>query len=149
MLTFRTVLLQEGKTATGIQVPAEIVAALGVGKRPPVRVTINGYTYRSTVAAYGDVYMLPVAAEHREKAGIHAGEEVEVGLVLDNEPRTVEVPPDLAVALERDADAKAFFDKQSYSNKRRIVLPIEQAKTDETRQRRIEKAISNLREGKI
>jgi hypothetical protein len=149
MLIFRATLNLEGKTATGIQVPADIVAALGPTKRPPVLVTINGYTYRSTVAPYNGVYMLPVAAEHREKAGIQAGEEVEVGLVLDNAPREVEVPPDFAEALERDAQAKQAFDKLSYSNKRRFVLPIEEAKSDETRARRIEKAVSNLREGKI
>ena len=149
MLIFRTTLNLEGKTATGIQVPADIVAALGPSKRPPVLVTINGYSYRSTIAPYSGVYMIPVAAEHREKAGIQAGEEVEVGLVLDNEPRVVEVPPDFAEALERDAQAKQFFDKLSYSNKRRFVLPIEEAKSEETRARRIEKAVSNLREGKI
>ena len=149
MLIFRTTLNLEGKTATGIQVPADIVAALGPSKRPPVLVTINGYTYRSSIAPYNGVYMIPVAAEHREKAGIQAGEEVEVGLVLDNEPRVVEVPTDFAEALERDAQAKQFFDKLSYSNKRRFVLPIEEAKSEETRARRIEKAVSNLREGKI
>lgn len=149
MLTFRATLQLEGKTATGIQVPADIVAALGPTKRPPVRVTINGYTYRSTIAAYNGVYMLPVAAEHREKAGVQAGEEVEVGVVLDNEPREVEVPPDFAEALEQDAEAKQFFDKLSYSNKRRFVLPIEEAKSPETRARRIEKAVSNLHEGKL
>lgn len=149
MLIFRTTLNLEGKTATGIQVPADIVAALGPSKRPPVLVTINGYSYRSTIAPYSGVYMIPVAAEHREKAGIQAGEEVEVGLVLDNEPRVVEVPTDFAEALERDAQAKQFFDKLSYSNKRRFVLPIEEAKSEETRARRIEKAVSNLREGKI
>lgn len=149
MLFFRATLQLEGKTATGIQVPADIVAALGPTKRPPVKVTINGYTYRSTIAAYGHVYMIPVAAEHREKAGVSAGEEVEVGLVIDNEPRVVEVPPDFAEALERDAQAKQTFEKLSYSNKRRFVLPIEEAKSEETRQRRIEKAVSNLHDGKI
>ena len=146
---FRAVLKLEGKTATGIQVPAEVVAALGKTKKPPVRVTIGGHTYRSTVAAYGDVYMIPVAAEHREAAGVKAGEEVEVTLELDTEPREVTVPPDFAQALDQDAEAKRFFESLSYSNKRRFVLSIEDAKTPETRLRRIEKAVASLREGKV
>lgn len=146
---FRTVLQLEGKTATGIQVPEEIVQALGKTKKPPVRVTIGGHTYRSTVAAYGDVYMIPVAAEHRQAAGVKAGDEVEVTLELDTAPREVTVPPDFALALDQDAGAKQFFEGLSYSNKRRFVLNIEDAKTPETRQRRIDKAISNLREGKL
>lgn len=146
---FRAVLQLEGKSATGIQVPAEIVAALGKTKKPPVRVTIGGHTYRSTVAAYGDIYMIPVAAEHREAAGVKAGEEVEVTLELDTEPREVTVPPDFAQALDGDAEAKRFFESLSYSNKRRFVLSIEDAKTPETRQRRIEKSLASLREGKV
>jgi hypothetical protein len=146
---FRAVLKLEGKTATGIQVPEEVVAALGATKKPPVRVTIGGHTYRSTVAAYGNVYMIPVAAEHREAAGVKAGEEVEVTLELDTEPREVTVPPDFSDALDQDADAKRFFEGLSYSNKRRVVLNIEGAKTPETRQRRIDKAVASLREGKV
>lgn len=146
---FRAVLQLEGKTATGIQVPAEVVAALGKTKKPPVRVTIGGHTYRSTVAAYGSVYMIPVAAEHREAAGVKAGEEVEVTLELDTEPREVTVPPDFAQALEQDPEARSFFESLSYSNKRRFVLNVEGAKTPETRQRRIEKAVASLHEGKV
>jgi hypothetical protein len=146
---FRTELKLEGKTATGVQVPAEVVAALGKTKKPPVRVTINGHTYRSTVAAYGDVYMLPVSAENREKAGVSAGEMLDVELELDTEPREVTAPPDFAAALERDQQAQQFYDGLSYSNKRRIVLSIEDAKTPETRQRRIDKAINALHERKV
>ena len=146
---FRTVLRLEGKTATGIQVPEEVVKALGKTKKPPVRVTIGGHTYRSTVAAYGDVYMIPVAAEHREAAGVKAGEEVEVILELDTEPREVTVPHDFAQALDQDVEAKRFFESLSYSNKRRFVLSIEDARTPETRLRRIEKAVASLREGKV
>ncbi len=146
---FRAVLKLEGKTATGIQVPEEVVAALGATKKPPVRVTIGGHTYRSTVTAYGNVYMIPVAAEHREAAGVKAGEEVEVTLELDTEPREVTVPPDFSDALDQDADAKRFFGGLSFSNKRRVVLNIEGAKTPDTRQRRIDKAVASLREGKV
>ena len=146
---FRATLLLEGKTATGIRVPDEIVAALGAGKKPAVRVTIKDYTYRSTVASLGGVFMIPVSGEVRSNAGIAAGDEVDVQIELDNEPRQITVPPDLKEALEQDLDAKRFFEGLSYSNKRRIVMPVEEAKTAETRQRRIEKAVNNLREGRI
>jgi hypothetical protein len=146
-MRFTTTLQLEGKTATGFQVPVDVVEAFGRGKRPPVTVTINGYTYRSTVAAYGEVYMLPLAAEHREAAGVAAGEEIEVELELDTAPREVEVPPDLATALDAAPDTKRAFEALSYSNKRRITLAIADAKTPETRQRRIDKSIAELRDG--
>ena len=147
-MKFRAILHLEGKTATGITVPVEVVEALGKGQRPPVYVTINGYTYRSTVAAYNGVYMLPVAAAVREAAGVAAGEEVEVELALDEDPREVAVPDDFAAALAADPAAKRFFDTLSYSNQRRYVMGIDEAKTAETRQRRIEKSVKMLREGK-
>jgi Bacteriocin-protection, YdeI or OmpD-Associated/Domain of unknown function (DUF1905) len=145
---FRATLQLHGKTATGVQVPNEIVASLGAGKKPPVRVTINGHTYRSSVASMGGVYMLGVSAENRAAAGIRAGDEVEVAIELDSAPREVAVPPDLASALDHDADAKRFFEGLSYSHQRRHVLAVEGAKTPETRQRRIAKAVSELREGR-
>jgi hypothetical protein len=146
---FHAVLQLEGKTATGIQVPAEVVSALGSSQRPPVRVTIGSHTYRTTVAAYSGVFMIPVSAEHRTSAGVSAGDEVEVIIELDSEPRVVSLPADFAEALDRDAEAKKFFESLSYSNKRRITLSIEGAKAAETRRRRIEKSIAALREGKI
>jgi hypothetical protein len=148
-LKFRAVLRLEGKTATGIQVPPEVVDALGQGKRPPVLVTIGKHTYRSTVAPYSGVYMLPISAENREAAGVAAGDEVEVQLVLDTQPREVTLPQDFAEALGRYPEAKGFFESLSYSNQRRIVLNIEGAKTSETRQRRIEKAVGALAEKKM
>jgi hypothetical protein len=95
---FRTTIQQSGKTATGIQVPAEVIEALGGGKRPAVTVTINGYTYRSTVAVMGGRYMVGVNAEHRARAGVAGGEEVDVDIDLDTAPREVSVPADFAVA---------------------------------------------------
>ncbi len=147
-MRFRTTLQLEGKTATGFQVPAGVVEAMGKGKRPPVTVTINGYTYRSTVAAYGEVFMLPLAAEHRVAAGVAAGDEIEVELELDDAPRDVAVPADLAAALDAEPAARATFDGLSNSNKKWHVLSVEGAKTEETRQRRIEKSVATLREGK-
>jgi hypothetical protein len=145
---FHSVVQLGGKTATGIPVPEEVVTSLGSSKRPPVRVTINGHTYRSTLASRGGQFMLPISAENRASAGVAAGDEVEVDIELDTEPREVTVPPDLAEALEREVDAKRYFEGLSYSQKQRHVLPIEQAKTAETRQRRIDKALSILREGR-
>lgn len=147
-MRFRTTLQLEGKTATGVQVPPEIVGALGKGKRPPVIVTINGHSYRSTVAAYGEVYMLPVAAEHRQAAGVAAGEEVEVDVELDTAPREVDVPADFAAALDAEPAARRTFDALSNSNKKWHTLNIEGAKSEETRVRRIEKSIAILREGR-
>jgi hypothetical protein len=145
-MRFRATIQLEGKTATGIRVPGEVVASLGTGKRPPVRVTIGGHTYRSTVAVYGDVFMLPLSAENRAGAGVAAGDEVDVEIELDTAPREVTVPPDLADALERDPEAGRSFESLSYSNKRRHVLSIEGARTAETRQRRIARVVSELRE---
>ena len=147
-MRFRATLELAGKTATGFRVPAEIVAALGTSKRPPVRVTINGHTYRNTVAVYGGVFMLGVSAENRAAAGVQAGDQLDVDIELDTAPREVIVPPDFADALDADADARRAFDRLSYSHKQQHVLAIEQAKTAETRQRRIAKAISGLREGR-
>jgi hypothetical protein len=148
-MRFRTTLELGGKTATGFRIPAAVVEALGKGKRPPVLVTINGYTYRNTVAVYGDTYMLGVAAEHREATGLQAGDEIDVDLELDTAPREVEVPADFAASLDAAPDAKQFFETLSYSNKRRFTLSIDDAKSEETRQRRIEKSVNQLREGRI
>lgn len=148
-MRFRTTIIQEGKTATGFRVPDEVVAALGSGRRPAVTVTINGYTYRNTVAVFGGVSMIGVSAEHRAGAGIAGGDEVEVDLELDTAPRVVSVPDDFAAALDAEPDARRTFDGLSYSNKSWHVLQVTGAKTDETRSRRIAKSIGALRAGRI
>ena len=148
-MRFRTTLNLAGKTATGFVVPPEVVQSLGAGKRPPVVVTLNGtYTYRNTVAIYGDTYLLGVSAEHRAAAGVQAGDELEVDLELDTAPREVTVPADFQAALDAERAAQTTWDGLSYSNRSWHVLNIEGAKTEETRQRRIEKSIATLREGK-
>ena len=149
MIKFRAIIQLSGKTATGVKVPAEVVTHLASSKRPPVRVTINGHTYRSTVAPMGEVFMLPISAENRMLANVSAGDEVEIEIEPDTQPREVSVPPDFLEALDRDADARRFFDGLSYSNKQRFVLSIEGARTAETRLRRIAKAVGTLREGRI
>lgn len=147
-MRFTTTLELAGKTATGFRVPAEVVESLGHGKRPPVIVTIKGYSYRNTVAVYGDEYLIGVAADHRAAAGVQAGDVLDVDLELDTAPREVDVPADFAAALDADAEAKRFFEGLSYSNKRRFTLAVDDAKSAETRQRRIEKFVTQLREGR-
>ena len=147
-MRFRATLETNGRTATGIEVPSSVVDALAAGKRPPVRVTLHKHTYRTTVAPRGEEYLVPVSADHRERAGVAAGDEVDVDIELDAEPREVTVPPDFSDALDRDPDARRFFDTLSYSQKQWFVLGIEEAKTAETRQRRIDKAVGRLREGR-
>lgn len=147
-MRFRATIEQSGKTATGIRIPEEIVEALGKGKRPPVRVTINGYTYRSTVAVYGSDYMVGLSAEHRAGSGAAGGDEVDVDIELDTAPREVAVPDDFAAALEAEPDARRTWDGLSYSNRSWHVLSIEGAKSEETRRRRIDKSIDALRAGR-
>lgn len=147
-LTFRATLLTNGKTATGIRVPEDVLAALGAGKRPAVRVTINGHTYRSTVGVMDGVPMLGVSAENRAAAGVAAGDEVDVTLELDSEPRSVTVPDDLTAALAGEPAAKAFFERLSYSQQRWFVESITGAKKAETRERRVMQAVERLREGR-
>ena len=148
MVRFRTTIVGSGGNTAGIEVPDEIVEALGAGKRPPVRVKVNDFAYRNTIARMDGVYMISLSAERRVAAGVAAGDEVDVELEVDTEPREVTVPPDFAAALEADAEAKRFFDSLSYSNQSRHVLSVEGAKTPETRQRRIDKALESLRAGK-
>jgi bacteriocin resistance YdeI/OmpD-like protein/uncharacterized protein DUF1905 len=145
---FRTTVEQAGKTATGIEVPSTVVEGLGAGKRPAVRVTINGFTYPSTVASMDGRFMVGVSAENRAATGVAGGDTVDVDIELDTAPRDVSVPIDFAKALKKDAKAKSTFDALSYSNKNWHVQSIEGAKTDETRQRRIAKSIAALREGR-
>jgi hypothetical protein len=147
-MRFRTTILQSGKTATGIRVPPEVVEALGAGKRPAVKVTINGYTYRSTVAVTSGAYMVGVSAEHRADAGVAGGDEVDFDMELDTAPREVEVPADLAAALDADPDARRTFDGLSYSNKSWHVLQVTGAKTDEKRRRRIARSVAALKQGR-
>ncbi len=149
-MRFRATILQAGKTATGIQVPDQVVTGLGASKRPAVRVTFtnfNDFTYRTTVAAMGGVFMIPISAEIRKNAGVAGGDEVDVSIELDDAPREVTVPADFTDVLNQDPVAKARFNGLSYSNQLRHVLSIEDAKTPETRQRRLAKTIDALRAG--
>ncbi len=146
-MKFHGVVRLDGKTATGIEVPAEIVDGLGPGKRPRVLATINGHTYRSSVGSMSGRFLLPVSAQVRAAAGVAAGDEVDVELQLDTEPRTVTVPPDLAAALDAEPAARRAFDAMPYSHRQRYVLSVEDAKTAPTRQRRIERTVTQLSAG--
>ena len=143
-MKFTAQVQQAGRTATGIEVPPEVVEGLGGGKRPKVSVTINGKTYRSSVAVMGGKFMVGVSAENRALTGVAGGDVVEVTMELDTAPREVEVPDDFAAALEVSPDAKAAFARQSYSHQRAHVDAINAAKAPETRRRRIDKSVEML-----
>jgi hypothetical protein len=147
-MRFRGTIETTGKTAAGIRIPDDVMEGLGGGKRPAVRVTIGSYTYRSSIGTVDGLPMLPVSVEHRAQAGVAGGDDVDVDIELDTEPREVTVPDDFATALAADAAARATFDGLSYSLKRWHVLQIDGAKTAETRQRRIDRSIEALRLGR-
>jgi len=144
-LTYKTIVWKDEQlNATALQVPVEVIEALGKGKRPPVKVTLKGYTYRTTVAVMSGEFWLPLSAERRDAAGVKAGEPVEVTLELDSEPRTVEVPPDLAAALAEKQGATQAFESLAYSARKEYVRQVESAKAQETRQRRIAGIVDKL-----
>ena len=147
MAEFSAELALHGKTATGIEVPASVIESLGGGKRPPVVVGFSGYSYRTTIGVMSGRYLIPVSAEHRAAAGVQAGDTLTVTLTLDDAPREVEVPADLASALKAHPDARRTFDALPPSHRKAHVVSVTSAKTDETRQRRIAKAIDMLESG--
>jgi hypothetical protein len=135
-----------GKTATGIEVPTEVIEGLGSSKRPPVTVTVNGYTYRTTAVRMGGRFLVPLAAENREAAGVAAGDDVTVEIALDTSPREVDLPADLAAAM--DDAVRATYEGLSYTHRKEWVRWVEEAKKPETRASRIEKTVAGLRAGK-
>jgi hypothetical protein len=141
--TFTTTVRAMTEKATTLPVPAEAVAALGPQKKPRVKVSVGGYTFRSTVQVYGGEFLLPFSAADRAAAGVQAGDQVEVTLELDLEPRTVEVPADLAAALA-DAGMTETFADLAYSTRKEHVRQVEEAKTPETRQRRIAAVVAKV-----
>jgi hypothetical protein len=141
--TFTTTLFQTGNNV-GIQVPDEVVEGFGAGKRVPVKVTVNGYTYDSTVARMGGRYLIPLAKVHREAAGVSGGEEHEITLEHDAGERTVEVPEDLAAALSA-AGVREAFDALAFTYRKEHVRAVSDAKAAATRTRRIAKIVEGLR----
>jgi hypothetical protein len=144
MVTFHTTLRLAGSTS-GIVVPDEIVESFAAGKRVPVVVTLAGYSYRNTVAPYKGANMISLSKANLSAAGLVGDEELDVTLEHDTAPRNVFLTAEFAAALEADAAAKAAFEKLSFSNKNKHATVIAEAKTDETRDRRIAKALAELR----
>ena len=134
---FTTTVKTAGKTAAGIVVPPEIVQALGSGRNPKVKVSVNGYTFRGTVQVSNGQFMLSFSSDKREASGVKGGDQVEVTLELDTEPRTVEVPEDLRAALSARAGAMEAFEGLAYSRRKEFVRQVNEAKAQETRARRI------------
>lgn len=144
--TFRTTLWAAGGNNVAVVVPEDVVAAFGRGKRVPVVVTIDGgYEYRNTIASMGGQFLLSFNAQTRQATGRGAGDEIDVRLDVDDEPRVVEVPPDLAAALGADEVAKAAWDALSYSHERAHAESITGAKAEATRARRVEATLAKLR----
>jgi hypothetical protein len=147
-MRFRATVELGGKTATGIEVPEDVVAALGSGNRPPVTVTVGGHSYRTTVARMDGRFLVPLSAENRTAAGVAAGDQVEVDIEPDSRPREVAVPGDLAAALAGDDTARANFDGLSFTHRKEWVRWIEEAKKPETRATRLAKTVESLHAGK-
>ncbi len=146
-VTFDTTVAATGNN-TGIVVPDDLMERLGAGRRPAVVVNVNGYEYQSTVGVMGGRHMISISAAVRKDTGLKAGDEIHVVLRLAEKPREVTVPGDLAAALSADPAAQAFFAKLSSSLQRHHVDSINGAKTAQTRQRRIDNAISLFKQGK-
>lgn len=142
MPKFDTVLALTGNN-TGVEVPPEVVEALGGGRKPAVKVLVNGYAYRSTIFFMDGGFKIPFASEHRKASGLNGNDPIEVELTLDTEPRTVEVPADFAEALDA-AGLRAAFDKLAFTHRKEHVRAIEEAKAADTRARRIAKAIEKI-----
>jgi hypothetical protein len=144
--SFKAILGGEGGERPTVELPFDGKERFGKA-RAPVRGTVNGTDFRTTVAVYGGVYLIGFNKELRERAGIAIGDEVGVTLELDDEPRTVELPPALKDALDRDAQAKAAYEGLTYTHRREYAEWIAEAKRDETRERRVGKAVEMLRDG--
>ncbi len=147
-MRFQSAVELGGKTATGIVVPDEVVVALGSGKRPSVQVRVGGHCYRTTVAPMGGRFFVPLSAANRVAAGVRAGDAVEVDIVVDTVTREVDVPDDLAGALDSQSSARVFFDGLSYTNRKEWVRWIEDAKKPETRSLRLVTTVASLQAGK-
>lgn len=148
VMSFRATVELGGKTATGLQVPDQVVAALGSGKRPAVQVTVRGHSYRTTVASMGGRFLVPLNAENRAAAGVAAGDEVKVDIQADTAPRDIPVPTDLAAALADDSAPLDFFDSLAYTHRKEWVRWIEEAKMPQTRESRIARTVEALRDRK-
>jgi uncharacterized protein YdeI (YjbR/CyaY-like superfamily) len=142
-MKFRATVIPSGN-ATAVEVPDEVMAALGPEARPAVAIAINGHTWRSRVALMRGQILIGISAANREAAGIAEGEEIEIDLTLDTAPRTVEEPDDLSAALDANPTARTTFDKLAFGLKGKHIRDIESAKSAEVRARRISKLVETL-----
>jgi hypothetical protein len=142
-MKFRATVIPSGN-ATAVEVPDDVMAALGPDPRPPVAVTINGATWRSRIALMRGQKLIGISAAHRDAAGIAEGDEIELDVTLDTAPREVEEPQDLKSALDASPTARTAFDKLAFGLKAKYVRDIEAAKSDEVRARRIAKLVESL-----
>lgn len=147
-IRFRTVVELNGKTATGMAVPDDVIATLDGGRRPAVRVTLGGHTYRTTIGSMGGRSLIPLSGENRAAAGVAAGDEVQVEIERDDAARDTPVPADLAAALADQPTARAFFETLAPSHRKEWVRWVEEAKRPETRTARIEKTVAGLKAGR-
>jgi hypothetical protein len=146
-VTFETTVAVTGNN-TGIVVHDEAIEQLAAGKRPPVLVNLNGYEYQNSVGVMGGRHMVSISAAVRKATGLQGGDPIRVTLTVLDAPRQVTIPADFAAALAADEQASAFFGKLSNSMQRYHVDNITAAKSADTRQRRIDKAIALFRAGK-
>jgi Bacteriocin-protection, YdeI or OmpD-Associated/Domain of unknown function (DUF1905) len=149
VMKFRTTLQRFGGNNTGIEVPEEVLVALGRGRRVKVVATVNGYTYRTSIAPAMGKILMPFSSGHRAASGLSGGEGIEVEVVPDDAPREVEVPVDLGTALADAPEAASFFAGLSYTHQRSYVLWVEDAKKAETRWARVAKAVEMLSDHRV
>lgn len=145
-MKFRAKVIPSGNS-TAVEVPTKVMEALGSEARPLIVATINDHSWRSRVARMHGKSLVGISAANRAASGIAEGDVVEVDLKLDTEPRVVPEPPDLAEALDADPEVRAAFDRMAYGLRRKHVTAIEDAKSSATRQRRITKLVTTLRQG--
>jgi hypothetical protein len=143
-ITFNTTIIGTPDGPAGIEVPPDVIAQLGTSKKPPVKITLAGYTYRNTVAVMDGKFMVSLSKANRNASGVKAGDTLDVTIELDTEPRTVEVPEDLAAALAAKPGAAEAYEKAAPSRKKEFVRQVEEAKSQETRERRIAKIVEQL-----
>jgi len=144
-MEFDATLDLDGKTATGITVPPDIIESLGAGKRPSVLITVNGHSFSTTIGSMKGAFKIPVSAERRGLIGAEAGETLHVSMILDEAPAEIKVPSELAEALASDRGSAEFFAGLTQSQRKGYIVSIEGAKTSDTRQRRVEKALAALK----
>jgi hypothetical protein len=144
-MKLRLELVGHGGNTAGFELSDEVVEQLGGGRRPKVVVTVGAHTWRSSIANMGGTFMLGVSMANREAAGVSAGQTLQVEIELDTAARTVDVPDDLASELAADSSARAAWESWSFTRRKEAARSLTEAKKPETRARRLEKVLAELR----